>query len=101
MSREKIDLLRAYGAETVIVRTDVPPDSQESYVGTAKRLLAEIPGAWHPDQFRNLANPEVHYRTTGPEIWEQTAGKVTCFVAGIGTGGTISGVGRFLKERNP
>ncbi len=101
MSREKIDLLRAYGAETVIVRTDVPPDSPDSYGGTAKRLLLEIPGAWNPDQFKNLGNPEVHYLTTGPEIWEQTAGKVTCFVAGVGTGGTISGVGRYLKEKNP
>lgn len=101
MSREKVDLLRAYGAEVVIVRTDVPPDSPESYGGTARRLLAEIPDAWHPDQFKNLANPEIHYRTTGPEIWEQTGGRVTCFVAGIGTGGTISGVGRFLKEQNP
>jgi cystathionine beta-synthase len=101
MSREKIDLLRAYGAEVVIVRTDVPPDSQESYVGTAKRLLSEIPGAFNPDQFRNLANPEIHYHTTGPELWEQTEGRITCFVAGIGTGGTISGVGRYLKEQNP
>jgi cystathionine beta-synthase len=101
MSREKIDLLRAYGAETVIVRTDVPPDSPDSYGGTAKRLLTEIPGAWHPDQFKNLGNPEIHYLTTGPEIWEQTDRKVTCFVAGVGTGGTISGVGRFLKEQNP
>lgn len=101
MSREKIDLLKAYGAEVVIVRTDVPPDSPESYGGTARRLLSEIPDAWHPDQFKNLANPEVHYQTTGPEIWEQTGGRVTCFVAGIGTGGTISGVGRYLKEQNP
>jgi cystathionine beta-synthase len=101
MSREKIDLLRAYGAEVVIVRTDVPPDSPESYGGTAKRLLTEIPDAWHPDQFKNLTNPEIHYLTTGPEIWEQTEGRVTSFVAGIGTGGTISGVGRFLKEKNP
>ena len=101
MSREKIDLLRAYGAEVVITRTDVPPDSPESYVGTAKRLLAEIPDAWHPDQFKNLTNPEIHYLTTGPEIWEQSQGRVTCFVSGIGTGGTISGVGRFLKEQNP
>jgi cystathionine beta-synthase len=100
MSREKIDLLRAYGAETVIVRTDVPPDSPESYVGTAKRLAAEIPGAWHSDQFRNMANPEAHYLTTGPEIWDQTDGGVSCFVAGVGTGGTLSGVGRYLKERN-
>lgn len=101
MSAEKISLLRAYGAETVIVPTNVPPDSPESYNGVANRLLNEIPNAWRPDQFGNLANPEVHYRTTGPEIWEQTEGRVTCFVAGIGTGGTISGVGRCLKERNP
>ena len=101
MSREKIDLLKAYGAEVVIVRTDVSPDSPESYGGTARRLLSEIPDAWHPDQFKNLTNPEVHYQTTGPEIWEQTGGRVTCFVTGIGTGGTISGVGRYLKEQNP
>ena len=67
----------------------------------ADRLAREIPGAWRPNQFANLANPEIHYRTTGPEIWEQTGGKVTAFVAGVGTGGTISGVGRYLKERNP
>ncbi len=101
MSAEKIDLLRAYGAEVVIVPTNVPPDSPESYNGVANRLLNEIPHAWRPDQFGNLANPDVHYRTTGPEIWEQTAGRVTCFVAGVGTGGTISGVGQYLKERNP
>ena len=101
MSAEKLDLLRAYGAEVVIVPTNVPPDSPESYNGVADRLLNEIPRAWRPNQFGNLANPDVHYRTTGPEIWEQTAGRVTCFVAGIGTGGTISGVGRYLKERNP
>ncbi len=101
MSAEKISLLRAYGAETVIVPTNVPPDSPESYNGVANRLLNEIPNAWRPDQFGNLANPEVHYLTTGPEIWEQTGGRVTCFVAGVGTGGTISGVGRYLKEQNP
>lgn len=101
MSAEKISLLRAYGAEVVVVPTDVPPDSPESYGGVAERLLHEIPHAWRPDQFTNLANPEVHYLTTGPEIWEQTLGKVTCFVAGAGTGGTISGVGKYLKERNP
>ena len=79
----------------------MPPDSPESYNGVADRLAREIPGAWRPNQFANLANPEIHYRTTGPEIWEQTGGKVTAFVAGVGTGGTISGVGRYLKERNP
>lgn len=101
MSAEKIALLKAYGAEVVITPTSVPPDSPESYNGVADRLSREIPGAWRPNQFTNLANPEIHYRTTGPEIWEQTRGKVTVFVAGVGTGGTISGVGRYLKERNP
>jgi cystathionine beta-synthase len=101
MSAEKIRLLRAYGAEIVITPTAVPADSPESYNGVADRLAREIPGAWRPNQFTNLANPEVHYRTTGPEIWEQTGGVITAFVAGAGTGGTISGVGRYLKERNP
>ncbi|WP_422927148.1 cystathionine beta-synthase [Singulisphaera sp. PoT] len=101
MSGEKIRLLKAYGAEIVITPTSVPPDSPESYNGVADRLAREIPGAWRPNQFANLANPEVHYRSTGPEIWEQTEGKITAFVAGVGTGGTISGVGRYLKERNP
>jgi len=101
MSNEKIALLRAYGAEVVITPTSVAPDSPESYNGVADRLAREIPGAWRPNQFTNLANPEIHYRTTGPEIWEQSRGKVTVFVAGVGTGGTISGVGRYLKERNP
>jgi cystathionine beta-synthase len=101
MSGEKVRLLAAYGAEIVITPTDVAPDSPDSYNGVADRLAREIPGAWRPNQFANLANPEVHYRTTGPEIWEQTGGRVTAFVAGVGTGGTISGVGRYLKERNP
>ena len=101
MSSEKIALLKAYGAEVVITPTSVPPDSPESYNGVADRLTREIPGAWRPNQFENLANPEIHYRTTGPEIWEDTKGKITAFVAGVGTGGTISGVGRYLKERNP
>src|SRR5438105_8897271 len=92
MSSEKILLLKAYGAEVVITATNVAPDSPESYNGVADRLAREIPGAWRPNQFTNLANPEIHYRTTGPEIWEQTEGHVTAFVAGIGTGGTISGV---------
>jgi cystathionine beta-synthase len=101
MSDEKIRLLKAYGAEIVITLTAVAPDSPDSYNGVADRLAREIPGAWRPNQFANLANPEVHYRSTGPEIWEQTGGRITAFVAGVGTGGTISGVGRYLKERNP
>ncbi len=101
MSDEKINLLRAYGAEVVVVPTNVPPDSPDSYGGVAKRLQHEIPNAWNPNQFTNMANPDVHYLSTGPEIWEQTHGRITCFVAGIGTGGTISGVGKYLKERNP
>ncbi len=101
MSGEKIHLLAAYGAEIVITPTAVAPDSPESYNGVADRLAREIPGAWRPNQFANLANPEIHYRTTGPEIWEQTEGRITAFVAGVGTGGTISGVGRYLKGQNP
>ncbi len=101
MSQEKISLLRAYGAEIVIVPTNVAPDSPDSYAGVANRLANEIPHAWRPDQFTNMANPDAHYLTTGPEIWEQTEGRITCFVAGVGTGGTVSGVGKYLKERNP
>jgi cystathionine beta-synthase len=101
MSAEKIALLKAYGAEVVITPTSVPPDAPESYNGVADRLAREIPGAWRPNQFTNLSNPEVHYRTTGPEIWDDTEGKVTHVVGGVGTGGTVSGVGKYLKERNP
>ncbi len=101
MSNEKISLLKAYGAEVVITPTNVAPDSPDSYNGVADRLAREIPGAWRPNQFANLSNPDIHYRTTGPEIWEQTDGKVTHVVGGVGTGGTISGVGKYLKERNP
>jgi cystathionine beta-synthase len=101
MSREKIDLLRAYGAEVVVAPTEVPPESPESYYRVADRLTEEIPGAFQPNQYRNMANPEAHYRTTGPEIWRQTGGQVTHFVAGVGTGGTISGAGRYLREQNP
>jgi cystathionine beta-synthase len=100
MSREKIDLLRAYGAEVVVAPTEVPPDSPESYYRVADRLTEEIPGAFQPNQYFNQANPEAHYHATGPEIWRQTAGRITHFVAGVGTGGTITGAGRFLKERN-
>jgi cystathionine beta-synthase len=101
MSREKIDILRAYGAEVVVAPTDVPPESPESYYRVADRLAAEIPGAYQPNQYANDANPETHYRSTGPELWEQTEGAITHFVAGVGTGGTISGIGRYLKEQNP
>src|SRR5215471_9391378 len=82
MSSEKVSLLKAYGAEVLITPTNVAPDSPESYNGVADRLAREIPGAWRPNQFTNLANPEVHYRTTGPEVWDQTDGKVTCLVSG-------------------
>ncbi|HZU34782.1 MAG TPA: cystathionine beta-synthase [Gemmataceae bacterium] len=101
MSSEKINLLKAYGAEIVITPTNVAPDAPESYNGVADRLAREVPGAWRPNQFSNMANPDVHYRITGREIWEQTEGRITHFVAGIGTGGTISGVARYLKEQNP
>src|SRR5215472_12115365 len=101
MSAEKISLLKAYGAEVVVTATSVPPDSPDSYNGVADRLAREVPGAWRPNQFTNLANPEIHYRTTGPEIWEQTEGRVTVFVSAVGTGGTLSGVAKYLKERNP
>ncbi len=101
MSDEKIRLLRAYGAEVVITPSDVPPGHPEYYVDKAKSIAAEIPGAFMANQHYNQENPEAHYRTTGPEIWEQTEGAVTHFVASPGTGGTISGAARYLKERNP
>jgi len=101
MSDEKIALLRSYGAEVVVCPTAVPPEDPRSYYSTAERLVRETPGAFRPDQYSNAANPLAHERTTGPEIWEQTRGRVTHFVAGIGTGGTITGVGRALKARNP
>jgi cystathionine beta-synthase len=100
MSREKIDTLRAYGAEVVICPTEVPPDSPRSYYRVADRLTEEIEGAFQPNQYFNPANTEAHYRSTGPEIWRQTAGLITHFVVGVGTGGTISGAGRYLKEQN-
>jgi cystathionine beta-synthase len=101
MSDDKVNLLKAYGAEVVITSTAVPPDSPESYNGVAERLAREIPGAFRPNQFENKKNPEAHYRSTGREIWEDTDGKIDVFVAGMGTGGTISGTGRYLKEQNP
>jgi len=99
MSEDKISLLKAYGAEVVIVPTSVPPDSPESYNGVADRLAKEIPGAYRPNQFENPNNPLAHYLTTGPEIFEDSSGKVDVFVASMGTGGTISGVAKYLKEK--
>jgi cystathionine beta-synthase len=101
MSEDKVSLLRAYGAEVVITATNVPPDSPESYNGVADRLAREIRGSFRPNQFANPNNPLIHYMTTGPEIWEDSQGQVEVFVAGMGTGGTISGTARFLKEKNP
>lgn len=101
MSAEKVRLLKAFGAEVVVTPTAVPPDHPDNYVQTAKRIVSETPGAILADQFFNPVNPEVHYRLTGPEIWEQTEGRITHFVSAAGTGGTISGVGKYLKERNP
>ena len=101
MSKEKIDLLRAYGAEVVVTPTDVAPESPQSYYRVADRLTQEIPGAFQPNQYANPANPETHYLTTGPELWRQSGGQITHLVVGVGTGGTITGMGRYLKERNP
>ena len=101
MSAEKIALLRAYGAEVVITPTSVPRESPESYYSVADRLASEIPGAFQPNQYFNHVNPETHEATTGPEIWEQTDGRIDVFVGGVGTGGTITGVGRYLKRMKP
>jgi len=100
-SQEKQDLLRAYGAEVVVCPTDVPPEDPDSYYAVAERLSREIPGAYRPDQYSNPANPMAHAETTGPEIWAQTDGRVGAVVVGVGTGGTISGAGRYLKSRKP
>jgi cystathionine beta-synthase len=101
MSQEKISLLRAYGAEVVITPTAVAPESPESYYRVADRLTEEIPGAFQPNQYFNEDNPAAHEATTGPEIWRQTDGRITAFIAGVGTGGTITGVARYLKKQNP
>src|SRR5215467_10376688 len=101
MSQEKISMLRAYGAEVVITPTAVEPDSPESYYSVSSRLAEEIPGGFKPDQYSNMANPEAHYLTTAPEIWEQTGGELDAIVVSVGTGGTISGIGRYFKERRP
>ena len=99
-SEEKRALLRAYGAEVVVCPTDVDPGDERSYYRVSDRLARDIPGAWKPDQYSNPANPQAHYETTGPEIWEATEGRITHLVVALGTGGTVSGVGRYLKERN-
>ncbi|HZB50897.1 MAG TPA: cystathionine beta-synthase [Mycobacteriales bacterium] len=98
VSADKINVLRAYGAEVVVCPTVVPPEHPDSYYNTSDRLVREIEGAWKPNQYANPANPQSHYETTGPEIWRQTDGRVTHFVTGLGTGGTVSGAGRYLKE---
>lgn len=100
-SKEKLDALRAFGAEVIVCPTDVDPDDPRSYYSTSSRLEKEIPGSWKANQYDNYSNLLAHYEQTGPEIWEQTGGKITHFIAGVGTGGTISGVGRYLKEKNP
>lgn len=101
VSKEKQDLLRAYGVEVIVTPTEYGPDHPESYYAVADRLAAEIEGSFQPNQYYNEANPRSHYETTGPEIWEQTDGTVDVLVSGVGTGGTISGTGRFLKEKKP
>jgi cystathionine beta-synthase len=100
-SKEKFDALRAFGAEVVVCPTNVEPEDERSYYSVSSRLVNEIPNAWKPNQYDNLSNSTAHYESTGPEIWEQTDGKITHLVVGVGTGGTISGTGRYLKEKNP
>jgi len=101
MSQEKVDTLKAFGAEVHVCPTAVPPDSPESYYEVGKRIVRETPNSYWVGQYFNLDNIEAHYRTTGPEIWEQTGGRLDCLVGGVGTGGTVSGTARFLKEKNP
>lgn len=101
MSDEKKNLMKAFGAEVIVTPTDLPAESPESYYSVARRLASEIPGAFYPDQYNNPMNIEAHYRTTGPEIWNQMEGQIDVFITGIGTGGTLSGAGKFLKEKNP
>jgi cystathionine beta-synthase len=101
MSQEKVRLLKAFGAEVIITPTAVPAEHPDSYTSMAKRIASETPNAVLANQFYNMTNPKAHYETTGPELWEQTGGRITHFVAGAGTGGTISGTGKYLKEKNP
>jgi cystathionine beta-synthase len=100
-SKEKVDALKAFGAEVIVCPTDVDPEDPKSYYSVSSRLIDEVPNSWKPNQYDNLSNSQAHYEQTGPEIWEQTEGKITHLVVGVGTGGTISGTGKFLKEQNP
>jgi len=100
-SKEKVDILRAFGAEVIVCPTDVAPDDPRSYYSKAKQLAEQTPNSFYTNQYYNLSNAQAHYESTGPEIWEQTEGKITHYVVGVGTGGTISGAGRYLKEKNP
>jgi len=100
-SKEKFDALRAFGAEVIVCPTNVEPEDPRSYYSVSSRLEREVPNSWKPNQYDNLSNSQAHYESTGPEIWEQTEGKITHLVAGVGTGGTISGIARYLKEQNP
>jgi cystathionine beta-synthase len=100
-SKEKVDVLRAFGADVIVCPTDVEPEDPRSYYSVSSRLEKEVPNSWKPNQYDNLSNSQAHYEQTGPEIWEQTEGKITHLVVGVGTGGTISGTGRYLKEKNP
>ncbi len=100
-SKEKVDALRAFGAEVIVCPTNVDPEDPRSYYSVSSRLEREVPNSWKPNQYDNLANSQAHYEQTGPEIWEQTEGKITHLVVGVGTGGTISGTGKYLKEKNP
>src|SRR5580698_7460443 len=100
-SKEKFDALRAFGAEVIVCPTNVDPEDPRSYYSVSSRLEREVPNSWKPNQYDNLSNSQAHYESTGPEIWEQTGGKITHLVAGVGTGGTISGIARYLKEQNP
>ncbi len=100
-SQEKVDILKAFGAEVIVCPTNVEPEDPRSYYSVSKRLSEETDNSWYVNQYDNLSNQKTHYESTGPEIWDQTDGKVTHFIVGVGTGGTISGVGKFLKEKNP
>src|SRR4051794_13730144 len=100
-SKEKVDALKAFGAEVIVCPTNVDPEDPRSYYSVSSRLVSETPNSWKANQYDNLSNAQAHYETTGPEIWDQTDGRITNLVVGVGTGGTISGVGRFLKEKNP
>src|SRR3984885_12155727 len=100
-SKEKFDALRAFGAEVIVCPTNVDPEDARSYYSVSSRLEREVPNSWKPNQYDNLSNTDAHYEQTGPEIWEQTEGKITHLIAGVGTGGTISGIAKYLKEKNP